>query len=294
MGMFRSVTAKAAWVGRTASMVFGLALVMALVIGAASTAWSATGGNFILGKGNAADAMTRLAGAAGVDGPMLQLVNKNADPDDTALELRVQAGEAPMRVNSDTKVANLNADMVDGLSSKQLQGQTGPPGPQGEQGIQGERGPEGPLNPNADTLDGTDSSEFATKTSEGWHEIGAPGEPTFGDGWSNGTPSYLCSGQSAGCVEYNTAGFYKDSLGVVHLKGSIKFDLNSCNGCSSIAFRLPEGYRPARATVFDPASDRGGNHVFVLYDGHFQVSGDGGFSGTYHYSLDGITFRAEN
>ena len=36
MGMFRSVTAKAAWVGRTTSMVFGLALVMALVIGAAS------------------------------------------------------------------------------------------------------------------------------------------------------------------------------------------------------------------------------------------------------------------
>ena len=254
MGMFRSVTAKAAWVGRTASMVFGLALVMALVIGAASTAWSATGGNFILGKGNAADAITRLAGAAGVDGPMLQLVNNNADPNDTALDLRVQAGEAPMRVNSDTKVANLNADMVDGQ----------------------------------------DASQLAEKTSEGWHEIGAPGEPTFGDGWSNATPTYICNGQSAGCVEYNTAGFYKDSLGVVHLKGSIKFDLASCNGCSSIAFRLPEGYRPARSAVFDPASDRSGFDVFVLYDGHFQVSGDGGFSGTYHYSLDGITFRAEN
>jgi hypothetical protein len=118
--MIRSVTAKAAWVGRTASMVFGLALVMALVVGAASTAWSATGGNFILGKGNAADTVTRLAGAAGVDGPMLKHINKNADPNDTALDLRVQAGEAPMRVNSDTKVADLNADKVDGKDSTEF------------------------------------------------------------------------------------------------------------------------------------------------------------------------------
>jgi hypothetical protein len=254
IGVFRNVASKVMWVGRTASMVFGLALVMALVLGVAATAWSATGENFILGKGNVATAITRLTGAEGVDGPMLRIRNNNADPNDTALRLWVQTGEAPMRVNSDTKVANLNADMVDG----------------------------------------TDASQLATNTSEGWHEIGAPGEPTFGDGWSNGTPSYICSGQSAGCVEYNTAGFYKDSLGVVHLKGSIKLDLNSCNGCSSIAFRLPEGYRPARAAVFDPASDRGDNNVFVLYDGHFQLSSPDGFSGTYNYSLDGITFRAEN
>ena len=156
-------------------------------LGVAATAWSATGGNFILGKGNVATAITRLAGAEGVDGPMLRIRNNNADPNDTALGLRVQTGEAPMRVNSDTKVANLNADMVDG----------------------------------------TDASQLATNTSEGWHEIGAPGEPTFGDGWSNGTPTYICSGQSAGCVEYNTAGFYKDSLGVVHLKGSIKLDITA-------------------------------------------------------------------
>jgi hypothetical protein len=91
--MLRTVAAKMAWVGRTASMVFGLALVMALVVGAASTAWSATGGNFILGKGNMATAITRLAGAAGVDGPMLQITNNNADPNDTALGLKVQTGE---------------------------------------------------------------------------------------------------------------------------------------------------------------------------------------------------------
>jgi hypothetical protein len=112
--MLRSVGSKVAWVGRTASMVFGLALVLALVFGVASMALGANGQAWILGQNNAATAVTKLAGAAGVDGPMLQLINNNAEANDTALELRVQAGEAPMSVNSGTKVANLNSDQLDG------------------------------------------------------------------------------------------------------------------------------------------------------------------------------------
>jgi hypothetical protein len=118
--MLRSVGSKVAWVGRTASMVFGLALVLALVFGVASMALGANGQAWILGQNNAATAVTKLAGAAGVDGPMLQLINNNADPDDTALDLRVQAGEAPMRVNSDTKVADLNADRLDGKDQSEF------------------------------------------------------------------------------------------------------------------------------------------------------------------------------
>ena len=95
-------------------MVFGLALVLALVFGVASMALGANGQAWILGQNNAATAITKLAGAAGVDGPMLQLINNDADANDTALELRVQAGEAPMSVNSGTKVANLNSDQLDG------------------------------------------------------------------------------------------------------------------------------------------------------------------------------------
>jgi hypothetical protein len=113
MGMLRSVGSKVAWVGRTASMVFGLALVLALMFGVASMALGANGGNFILGQNNVATAITRLAGTAGVDGPMLQLINNNEGTNDTALALNVQAGEAPMRVNSTRKVANLNADRID-------------------------------------------------------------------------------------------------------------------------------------------------------------------------------------
>jgi hypothetical protein len=111
--MLRTAAAKIAWVGRTASMVFGLALVMALVFGVATMAFGANGSNFILGNlNNTATALTKLTG--NVNGSAMQVVNSNADANDTALDLRVQAGEAPMRVNSPTKVANLNADKVDG------------------------------------------------------------------------------------------------------------------------------------------------------------------------------------
>jgi hypothetical protein len=80
-------------------------------------ALGANGQNLVLGSlNNAATAVTKLAGNA--DGAALQVVNPNAGTDDTALDLRVQAGEAPMRVNSNTKVANLNSDTLDGKSSE--------------------------------------------------------------------------------------------------------------------------------------------------------------------------------
>jgi hypothetical protein len=114
--MLRSAAGKVAWVGRTASMVFGLALVMALMFGLASMAFAANGNNFVLGVlNNTATAVTRLTG--NVDGAAMQVVNTNPGADDTALDLRVQSGEAPMRVNSDKKVANLDADTIDGKSS---------------------------------------------------------------------------------------------------------------------------------------------------------------------------------
>src|SRR5215203_3512575 len=104
--MVRSALSKVMWVGRGTVFLVGLAVILAFVFGVASAAFGANGQAWILGQGNVATAITKLAGAAGVNGPMLQLINNNADPNDTALDLSVQAGEAPMRVNSDTKVAN--------------------------------------------------------------------------------------------------------------------------------------------------------------------------------------------
>lgn len=52
-----------------------------------------------------------------MNGPTLKLVNKNAGTDDTALRLEVQPGEAPISVNSSTRVDSLNSDQVDGKDS---------------------------------------------------------------------------------------------------------------------------------------------------------------------------------
>jgi hypothetical protein len=65
---------------------------------------------------------------------------------------------------------------------------------------------------------------------EPWHEVGAPGEPTFYSGWKNvGFPT-------------PTAGFYKDQLGIVHLKGEVA----APSGTEQFVFQLPPGFRPAR------------------------------------------------
>src|SRR5215210_6816433 len=104
--MLRKVASKVAWVGRTASMVFGLALVLALIFGVASMALGANGQPFILGSlNNTANALTRLTG--NVNGSAMQIVNNNAGADVSALSLAVQDGEAPMRVSSDARVPNL-------------------------------------------------------------------------------------------------------------------------------------------------------------------------------------------
>jgi hypothetical protein len=113
--MLRSTLSKVMWVGRATVFLVGLAVILAMVLGVAAAAFGANGAPWILGQSNSATAITKLAGAAGVNGPMVQLTNNNADANDTALSLQVQAGEAPMRVNSVGKVTNLTADKVDGV-----------------------------------------------------------------------------------------------------------------------------------------------------------------------------------
>jgi hypothetical protein len=119
--MLKSVFPKVAWVGRTASMVFGLALVLALVFGMASTALGANGGNFILGSlNNTATAITKLTGNVG-GGPALQVSNPSTATGSTALDLQVATGKAPIKVNSNAgKATNLNADKLDGKDSTAL------------------------------------------------------------------------------------------------------------------------------------------------------------------------------
>jgi hypothetical protein len=115
-----SVVKKVIFVGRATTFVVGLAVILALTVGVAGVAFGANGGNFILGQINVATAITKLAGSAGVAGPSLQIDNNSTNAAATALDLQVEAGKAPMTVNSDAQVANLNADKVDGKSASEI------------------------------------------------------------------------------------------------------------------------------------------------------------------------------
>src|SRR5215216_6847670 len=118
--MIKSTLGKVMWVGRATVFLMGLALMLALIFGVASTAFGANGGNFILGSlNNTATAITKLTGTVG-GGPALQVSNPSTATGSTALDLQVATGKAPMKVNRTTKVTNLNSDQVDGKSANAL------------------------------------------------------------------------------------------------------------------------------------------------------------------------------
>ncbi len=77
---------------------------LALFVAMTGTATAATGGTFILGKGNSTTTTTTLSNSNGVP-----------------LSLNSRSGSAPLKVGSSTKVSNLNVDKLDGLDSTQFQ-----------------------------------------------------------------------------------------------------------------------------------------------------------------------------
>ncbi len=112
--MLENTVRKVTWMARATTTIVGLAIMLALVLGVATTALAGTGigATFNLGKTNTVNAITKLVGS--VAGPSLQIDNNSTDAAATALDLQVEPGKAPMKVNSATQVANLNADKLDG------------------------------------------------------------------------------------------------------------------------------------------------------------------------------------
>jgi hypothetical protein len=112
--MIRSALSKVVWMARATTVVVGVAIMLGLIFGVATSAFGANGGNFILGSlNNTATAITKLTGTVG-GGPALHVSNPSTATGSRALDLQVATGKAPMRVNSGTKVTNLNADKLDG------------------------------------------------------------------------------------------------------------------------------------------------------------------------------------
>jgi hypothetical protein len=116
--MLKSAARKALWVIKGMALFGGAVVTLALVFGVASVAFGDDGDNFVLGQNNVATALTKLT--ANRDGVAMQVKNTNPGLNDPALNLTVDPGEAPMRVNSDGLVANLNADKLDGESADQI------------------------------------------------------------------------------------------------------------------------------------------------------------------------------
>lgn len=84
---------------------------------------------------------------------------------------------------------------------------------------------------------------------------------------------------------YNRCGYFKDSMGVVHLRGLVR------NGTiGQVIFRLPSGYRPPGRELHSSrtAGEAAAGRIDVLPSGNvLPVSGSASW-----ISLDGITFRA--
>ncbi len=118
--MTKRIYKKVMFVGRATTFTVGLAVILALTVGLATTALAGTGvgARFQLGQTNTVNAITKLVGS--VAGPSLQIDNNSTNANATALDLQVEPGKAPMKVNSEAKVANLNSDKLDGKSEEEL------------------------------------------------------------------------------------------------------------------------------------------------------------------------------
>jgi hypothetical protein len=159
--MVRSTVSKVMWVGRATVFLVGLAVVLALMFGVAATALAGTGvgATFNLGRTNTVDAISRLVGSTASS---MLLVDNNGVG--TALDLRVGSATtpaaektvAPMKVDSQAKVANLNADELDGRDESAFLPASGKAA-------------------DSDKLDGKDFSDFGAA-----RVIGAPASAMLG------------------------------------------------------------------------------------------------------------------
>ena len=92
--------------------VLGSVSAVVILTATAALAGSGVGAVFNLGRTNSVNRQSGLVGTA--TGAMLRVQNKGTGP---AASFQVAAGKAPFAVNSNVKVAKLNADLLDGIDS---------------------------------------------------------------------------------------------------------------------------------------------------------------------------------
>ena len=176
---------------------------LALFVALGGTAYAATGGTFILGQANTATSQTSLT--SNNAGKALQVTQQNTGTAATALGLNVPAGRTPFTVNSGTKVANLNADRLDGVDSTAFQRTTQPASNVACFGCVG-----------TDDIASGAITESKLAAPGKWHYIGDPGEPAFENGWRNYDAATTHTG-----AQYQHAAYRRDINGVIHLAGLV-------------------------------------------------------------------------
>jgi hypothetical protein len=131
------------------------------------------------------------------------------------------------------------------------------------------------ISPGQDQPGGQKGAFEAALQPEDWHVVGTAGEPALENSWA--------------AISGAAAGFYKDALGVVRLRGR----LTNGSANETVAFTLPEGYRPSVVLIFAiarPATTGGTSaQAWVGSDGGVVIKTA---SLPAQHVLDGIAFRA--
>jgi len=107
-----------------------------------------------------------------------------------------------------------------------------------------------------------------------------------GEAWTNIT-TFSGDWVAYGGTTYAPPGYWKDALGIVHLRGLVKYGTAPITLPSS-PFTLPTGYKPQYASVFACVTNEAFGRVDVLANGQVLVRS----SSSVYVSLDGISFRA--